>query len=100
MLSLHTPNDVALKLGSRLREARLRRGWKQATLGDHAGVSAQTVHRFEATGRTTTLNLLKMFQAVGRLEDFDVLLQPPPAATMNELVAQAERPARRRRGRR
>lgn len=100
MLSIHTPTDVAMKLGRHVRAERLRQGWKQQTLADRAGVSVQTVSRFEASGRATAVNLLKLCHALGRLDDFEDLLAPPPAASMAELAERAEPPAKRKQGHR
>ena len=100
MLPLSTPDDVAQKLGQRVRAERLRQGWKQQTLAERSGVSLPTVRRFEASGRTSTVNLLKLCQALRRLDDFAEVLQPPPAASMAELAAQVERAPSRKRGRR
>ena len=43
-------------------------------------------------------NLMKLAFALGRIDDFDAVLEPPPAASMAELEASVRRP-RRQRGR-
>ncbi len=94
--SLKTPEQVSRELAGRLRELRLSRGWRQTTLAERSGVSLGSLRRFEASGRVSLQNLLKLVFALGRLDDFDVLLKAPPASSMAELEAAESRPARRR----
>ncbi len=96
--SLQTPEQVRVELAGRLRELRLARGWRQVTLAERSGVSLGSLRRFEASGKVSLQNLLKLAFAVGRLDDFDALLRAPPASSMAELEAAHEKP-RRRRGR-
>ncbi len=91
---MQTPEQVSVDLASRVRELRLVRGWRQLTLAKRSGVSLGSLRRFESSGRVSLLNLLKL--ALGRLDDFDAVLQPPPAASIAELEAAQERPARKR----
>ena len=74
------PEAVEQQLAERIRVLRLQRDWKQSTLATRAGVSLPTVRRYERTGRTTVRNLLRLCHALGRLDEFAELLQPPPAA--------------------
>ncbi len=94
--SLQTPEQVGTDLAGRLRELRLARGWRQATLAERSGVSLGSLRRFETSGRASLQNLLKLAFALGRLDDFDALFQAPPASSMAELEAAQERPARQR----
>ena len=100
-LQLHGPEEIAQQLAQRLRAERLDRNWKQETLAEHSGVSLPTVRRYERTGRTTVHNLLRLCHALGRLDEFDGLLKPPPAVSLAELEARSEstRPKRKRGGR-
>ncbi len=94
--SLQTPEQVSVDLASRVRELRLVRGWRQLTLAKRSGVSLGSLRRFEASGKVSLQNLLKLAFALGRLDDFDAVLQPPPAASIAELEAAQDRPARKR----
>ncbi len=94
--SLRTPEQVSADLAVRIRELRLARGWRQVTLAERAGVSLGSLRRFESSGRVSLQNLLKLAFAIGRLDDFDAILQPPPASSMAELEAAQERPQRKR----
>lgn len=98
-LQLHSPQEMTTLLAKRLRAERLRRGWKQATLAERSGVSLPTIRRYERTFRTSVENLLRLCHALGRLDEFDGLLRPPPAASLAELEARTVDPGdQRRRG--
>lgn len=99
-LSLETPEEVRRKLADRARALRLDRGFKQSTLAARSGVSLGSLRRFEDTGRISLDHLLALAFALNRLDDFNHLLEPPPARTMAELKALDERPKKRQRGRR
>lgn len=96
--SLQTPKDVHGALAKKLRELRLAKGWRQATLAERSGVSLASLRRFETTGQISLQNLLNLAFALGRLDDFDTLFQQPEARSIAELEALENRP-RRKRGR-
>ena len=99
-LQLRTPEETERTLADRIREERLRLGWKQSTLARRSGVSVPTIRRFERTGRTSLRSLLRLCHALGRLDEFADLLAPPPASSIAELEARSADQAkgRRRRG--
>ncbi len=98
-LQLHSPEEIARRLADRVRDERLRQGWKQQTLADRSGVSLPTVRRYERTGRTSVENLLRLCHALGRLDAFAQLLAPPPARSLAELESRSSRSApKRKRG--
>jgi transcriptional regulator with XRE-family HTH domain len=86
-LQRSTPGETARLLAERVRDQRLRLGWKQETLAERSGVSLPTVRRYERTGRTSVENLLKLCHALGRLDEFTLLLAPPAATSIAELEA-------------
>ncbi len=94
--SLRTPEQVSAALAARAKELRLAKGWKQVTLAERSGVSLASLRRFEESGRASLRNLLKLAFALGRLDDFDTLLQQPRASTMAELEAGEKRRTRKR----
>jgi len=94
--SLQTPEQVSQSLAARIKALRLARGWKQITLAERSGVSLASLRRFEESGRISLQSLLGLAFALNRLDDFDTLLQPPPAASIAELEAAEKRPARKR----
>jgi transcriptional regulator with XRE-family HTH domain len=98
-LTFETPEEVAKKLAARLRALRLARGFKQRTLAERSGVSLGSLRRFESTGQISLGSLLDLAFALHRLDDFQPILEPPPAASIAELEAREARPPARRRGR-
>jgi len=85
--NLVTPEDTAQQLAKKIRELRLSRNWKQATLAERSGVTLASLQRFERTGKSSLQNLLKLIFAMGRLDDFEKLLHPPDAGSLAELEA-------------
>jgi len=96
---LRTPAEVAAELGRRIRVLRLARNWRLVTLSERAGVGMATLQRFETTGRITLENLLKLAEALGRLDELDSLFRPPPARSLDQLERALAEP-KPRRGRR
>jgi transcriptional regulator with XRE-family HTH domain len=94
--SLRTPEQVSETLAARVKALRLAKGWKQITLAQRSGVSLASLRRFEESGRISLQSLLELAFALNRLDDFDLLLQPPRASSLAELEAAEERPARKR----
>lgn len=97
-LSLRTPQEVAEDLASRIRALRLDRNWKRETLARRSGVTVASLKRFENSGKISLENLLLLARALGRLDDFATVFEPPPARSLDELEARHEGP-RRHRGR-
>lgn len=94
--ALHTPEQISATLAERLKQLRLARGWRRVTLADRSGVSLGSLRRFEESGKVSLQNLLKLAFALGQLDDFDRLFEPPPASSIAELEAREERPKRQR----
>ena len=82
--SLETPEQVSQTLAARVKTLRLARGWKQATLAQRSGVSLASLRRFEESGRASLQHLLALAFALNRLDDFEALLQAPPASSIAE----------------
>lgn len=95
--SLTTPEETARNLAEKLRELRLAKKWKQVTLAERSGVTPASLRRFERTGLVSLQNLLKLVFALGRLDDFEHILEPPAAASIAELEA-AHQPNKPKRG--
>ena len=96
LLSLVTPSEVARSLADRARALRLADRWARDTLANRAGVSSASLKRFERTGKGSLELLLKVAHALGRLDEFGRLLDPPPARSIAELERRAEAPPPRR----
>ena len=52
-------------------------GWTRDTLANRAGISTYSLKRFETTGKASLELVLKAVYALGTLEEFGKLLQPP-----------------------
>lgn len=93
---LVTAEEMARSMAARLQQLRLMRDWKQSTLARRAGISPASLRRFEQTGEISLKGLLRLAFALRRLSDFESILQPPPAAGINELAQQSLAPRRKR----
>ena len=93
---LVTIRDVEEMLASRIRALRLAANWKQKTLAERSGVSFGSLQRFESTGKISLQNLLRLAWALGRLEEFTELFQPPEATSLSELEERYHAPKRKR----
>jgi transcriptional regulator with XRE-family HTH domain len=92
---LLSPVEVQKLLGQRLKELRLRAGFKRTTLAGRSGVSARSLQRFEDTGEVSLKNLLRLVNALGRLVEFAGLLDLPDVQSLEELEMR-DKPAPRR----
>ena len=92
MLTLKTPTETARALAQQAKVLRLLKGWTRATLAERAGVTVSSLKRFEQTGKASVELVLKVAHALGRLDEFDRLFQPPPARNLTELEQRAAKP--------
>ncbi len=98
-VSIRTPDETARALAHRAKSLRLMQGFKRETLAQRAGVTVASLKRFETTGKGSVELLLKVVFALGRLDEFADLLQPPSARSMADIERQS-RHAVPKRGRR
>jgi transcriptional regulator with XRE-family HTH domain len=85
------------EVAAQAKALRLARGWKQITLAERSGVSLASLRRFEDSGKVSLQSLLNLAFALNRLEDFEALLQPPPASSIAELKRAEQRTVRKSR---
>jgi transcriptional regulator with XRE-family HTH domain len=95
-IQLHSPLQMQRLLADRLRAARVGNGFKQSTLASRAGVTLASLRRFEQTGEISLKHLMRLFHALGRIDELDSILRPPAATTMAELKARFDEPVRKR----
>lgn len=95
-LTLTGPAEMAKSLADRTRALRLLNGWTQRTLAERAGVTTASYRRFETTGKASLELVLKVAHALARLDEFDQLLQPPPARSIRELEQRTAGPTPKR----
>ncbi len=65
-----------LQLGERVRQLRKVKKISRQELADRSGVPAPTLRKFEQTGIISLESLLKLVTILGRLEEFEQLLEP------------------------
>jgi transcriptional regulator with XRE-family HTH domain len=78
-----TPSEVSLELAARLKKIRKQLKLSQADLAERSGVSLGSLKRFENSGKISLDSLLKLAHLLGKLADFDKLLQLDPS--MNDI---------------
>lgn len=94
--NLLTRIEIEKLLAKRIKTLRLLAGYKRTTLAKRSGVTESSLKRFETTGQISLKNLLRLAQALGRLEEFADLFIPPEATTMAELKARSAKPIPKR----
>lgn len=94
MLSLKSAPEVTADLASRIRDRRLQRAWTQAEMARRAGLKEATYVLFERTGRISLLRLLKIFDVLGLMEEFDRIGREPDLSTLT--LAELVKPKRQR----
>lgn len=79
------PREVMVELASKLRDIRKAKKWSQTELAERSGVSLGSLKRFETIGEISIISLLKLAHTLGRLEEFNDLLQPTTQGDLNKL---------------
>lgn len=69
-----TPKDTLEVLAKKVKTLRKSQGLTQIDLAEQSGVSYGSVKRFETTGQIALESLLKISHVLGRLKDFDLVL--------------------------
>jgi transcriptional regulator with XRE-family HTH domain len=95
-IQLSLPDHVMIAISGRLRDTRLRLGWKQSTLAQRSGVSLPTVRRYESTGQTSVANFLNLCFALGLINEVAALFQQPEAQSIADLEAMAVAKSKRK----
>jgi len=72
----YTPKEIMLLLGERVFRLRKEQKMSRLELANRSGVPAPTLRKFEKTGIISLESLLKLVKVFGRLEEFELLLQP------------------------
>ncbi|MBB4861211.1 transcriptional regulator with XRE-family HTH domain [Pseudomonas nitritireducens] len=83
---IYPPARIALNVGKRAQELRLRKKLKRDTLAELSGVPPSTIKRFETTGQISFVQMVMIAQALGVGNDLSRLFQTPVTASLDELV--------------
>ena len=70
------PIDVRLALAHKHKSLRKKKGLSQNELAERSGVSLGSLKRFETKGLVSLESLLKLVFVLGRLSDFERVLEP------------------------
>lgn len=70
------PGDVRLELAHKHKKLRKQKGLSQNELAERSGVSLGSLKRFETKGLVSLESLLKLIFVLGRLSDFESVLEP------------------------
>lgn len=87
MLSVYTSREVQQTLARDLKKRRRARRHSRAVASEQSGVPTPTLRRFETTGEISLRQFLMLVEVYGDLSTAIALLKPPPATSMDELVA-------------
>ena len=70
------PSDILASTAQNIALLRKEKKWTQQDLAEKSGVSYGSIKRFERLGKISFESLLKIAEALGRLDDFESLLLP------------------------
>ena len=96
LFTSQTPSEMAKLLAERAKALRLGKNLTRKTFAARAGISVASLIRFENTGKASLELVLKVAYTLNRLNEFEALLQPPPARSIGELEARAANPTPKR----
>lgn len=68
------PSDILISMAQNVSKLRKEKGWTQPDLAEKSGVSFGSIKRFERSGQISFESLLKIVEALGRLSEFENLL--------------------------
>lgn len=93
---LHTPRQITELMGKKIQKLRVHKNWTQRTLAERSGVPLGTLRRFEQSGDISLNSLMMLVGALGMLDEFLRILEPPPARSIRELEKMERVNARKR----
>jgi len=70
------PADWMLEMAKRHKILRKQAGFTQSELARRSGVSLGSLKRFETSGQISIQSLFLLIDVLGRLDDFDTILNP------------------------
>ncbi|OAV44024.1 helix-turn-helix domain-containing protein [Lewinella sp. 4G2] len=70
-----TPGSVMRALADRHKQLRKDKGYSQAEMAKRSGVSLGSLKRFEQSGQISLINLIRLMNLLGRLDDFRTVME-------------------------
>jgi transcriptional regulator with XRE-family HTH domain len=83
-VEVKTIQSIKQELVSRFKKRRKESDLTQRILCKKSGVSYGSIRRFEEKGEISLSNLMKLSEAIGKLEDFEKLYQNPIVKDIRE----------------
>lgn len=84
--NIDNPNEVALRIASRIKARRLELDLTQEGLATRAGLKFATYRRFEQTGEISLRGLLQIGFALNALSDFDALFAQKQYQSLDDVL--------------
>lgn len=84
--NVDNPNEVALRIASRIKARRLELDLTQEGLATRAGIKFATYRRFEQTGEISLRGLLQIGFALNALSDFDTLFAQKQYQSLDDVL--------------
>jgi transcriptional regulator with XRE-family HTH domain len=81
----NTPKEVMILLSKNIVALRKQKKMSQKELSERSGVAYASVRKFETTGIISLESLLKICEALSRLEEFESILLPDDMERMKKL---------------
>lgn len=81
------PEDVLKELAHKVVQLRKSGGLSRQNLSDRSGVSYGSIRRLEETGQISLESLLKITHVLGRLSDFDLVLNEKDEQNVHHLFS-------------
>ena len=85
-----TDKAVLKEIGARLERLRLNRNVIRTDLGDHAGISRNTIERVESGESIQLINLIRLCRALGILGLFEAVFPAPAISPIDQLKLQGK----------
>ena len=85
------PSDVLKDIAIKHRNIRKKAKLSQAALASRSGVSLGSIKRFENTGLISLHAFLKLLHMLGRLEEFDMILESKDTIDVEHLFSSKTR---------
>jgi len=79
------PSDILLSTAQNVAALRKESNWTQRDLATRSGVSYGSIKRFERFGKISFESLLKIAEALNRLNEFETLFLPTGNKRLEEL---------------
>lgn len=79
------PSDILKSTAQNVAKLRKEMNWTQKDLVDKSGVSYGSIKRFERSGKISFESLLKIAEALSRLDEFETLLLPKENKRLEKL---------------